>query len=182
MDLEEAEGEWTDDHSRHDFVTSNHALPHHGANGTNGHTAYNLYPPPPILHEDILLIVLDVLLDRNESRNCKSIELISVDRKVNLSQESFNLPSTELTSVETIGNFRLVCRAFNWIGARYLFPRVTTRFSKHGLERLENIAKSPILSKCVLKFSYMVPCFFEKGLSVEIRQTMSFDGPQTKTN
>jgi hypothetical protein len=140
------------------------ALHHVERNGVNGHAQrHTPVARPSILNLDILLLVLDKLLDRHQQRYAKSNELISVDRKVNLSQESFNI-STEPPDFEAIENFRLVCKEFNRVGAQYQFSRVTTRVSKHGLDRLENIAKSPLIANCVLKFGYMVPLLFEPGM------------------
>jgi hypothetical protein len=129
-------------------------------NGMNGHSLEE-EDHCSILNRDVLMLILDILHDRHQDRYHKSVELISVDRRVNLSQESFNVPSPEINDLETVGNFRLVCKSFNEIGAEYQCCRVTTRFSEKGLKRLENIAKSPFLAKKVLKFSYMIPCFFK---------------------
>ena len=93
---------------------------------------------------------------------------IGVDRRQYLSQESFRPPpppDTAYSRAVDVGHFRLACRKFSEVGARCQFKRVTTRFSKKGLVRLENIASQPHLAKHVKKFSYMVPYFYVEGES-----------------
>lgn len=48
-------------------------------------------------------------------------------------------------------------------GVIHQFSRVTTRFSRKGLERLERIAGQPHIAGRVKKFSYMVPFFYDQG-------------------
>ncbi|KAF2021779.1 hypothetical protein BU24DRAFT_28591 [Aaosphaeria arxii CBS 175.79] len=91
-------------------------------------------------------------------------KLISVDRRAFLSQESFKPPERPDPSQEyTIASFRLTCRRFSELGAIHQFTRVTTRFSRKGLQRLENIAGQRHLAQHVKKFSYMVPFFYVEG-------------------
>jgi hypothetical protein len=146
--------------------------------GTDGAPNGRLHGEPAIaiLDADVLMVILDKLLNKVDQRHVPSVELISLDRKVNLSQESFHIPEEKPSDLETIGNFRLVCPKFNEIGARYQCSRVTTRLSDHGLRRLDNIAASPTLSRNVLKFSYMVPCCYEPGLS-----PLTFERPLTSS-
>ncbi|KAF2840501.1 hypothetical protein M501DRAFT_1010571 [Patellaria atrata CBS 101060] len=91
-------------------------------------------------------------------------KFISVDRRAYLSQESFKAPERPPPNqAQNLASFRLTCRRFSELGAIHQFARVTTRFSRHGLERLENIAGQPHLAKHVKKFSYMVPYFYIEG-------------------
>lgn len=91
-------------------------------------------------------------------------KLVGLDRRSYLSQESFKAPPPPvLDQAQTVGKFRLVCKRFSELGAVHQFARVTTRFSRKGLKRLENIASQPHLAKHVKKFSYMVPYFYVEG-------------------
>ncbi|KAH7126699.1 hypothetical protein B0J11DRAFT_283285 [Dendryphion nanum] len=105
--------------------------------------------------------LLREILDHIESDPDK---LISVDRRAYLSQESFKPPpQPDQQQAQTIANFRLTCSRFSELGAIHQFARVTTRFSRKGLERLEKIASQEHLAKHVKKFSYMVPFFYVEG-------------------
>jgi len=89
---------------------------------------------------------------------------IGPDRRAYLSQESFELPpEPNLDQSLDIANFRLACKRFSDLGAVHQFSRVTTRFSRKGLKRLENIASQQHLAEHVKKFSYMVPFFYVEG-------------------
>ncbi|KAF2741981.1 hypothetical protein M011DRAFT_462830 [Sporormia fimetaria CBS 119925] len=91
-------------------------------------------------------------------------KLIGVDRRAYLSQESFKPPPPpDRDQAHHIANFRLTCKRFSDLGALHQFSRVTTRFSRKGLKRLENIARQEHLAKHVKKFSYMVPFFYVEG-------------------
>mgnify|MGYP007070504462 CR=1 FL=1 len=91
-------------------------------------------------------------------------KLVSLDRRSYLSQESFKPPPTPAPNqAQDVASFRLTCRRFSELGAIHQFARVTTRFSRHGLQRLENIAGQAHLAKHVKKFSYMVPYFYVEG-------------------
>lgn len=90
--------------------------------------------------------------------------LISLDRRDYLSQESFKAPAPpDRDQAQTVANFRLACRRFSQLGAINQFSRIATRFSRKGLQRLENIAGQEHLSRHVKKFSYMVPFFYVEG-------------------
>ncbi|KAK3217368.1 hypothetical protein GRF29_1g2865023 [Pseudopithomyces chartarum] len=89
---------------------------------------------------------------------------IGPERRAYLSQESFELPpEPDPDQAQDIANFRLTCKRFSDLGAVHQFSRVTTRFSRSGLKRLENIASQPHLAEHVKKFSYMVPFFYVEG-------------------
>lgn len=89
---------------------------------------------------------------------------IGPERRAYLSQESFELPpEPDPDQAQDIASFRLTCKRFSDLGAVHQFSRVTTRFSRSGLERLENIAGQPHLAEHVKKFSYMVPFFYVEG-------------------
>lgn len=89
---------------------------------------------------------------------------VTVDRRSYLSQESFKPPPPPAPNqAQDIGAFRLTCKRFSELGAVCQFARVTTRFSRKGFRRLENIAARPHLSRHVKKFSYMVPYFYVEG-------------------
>ncbi|KAF2709724.1 hypothetical protein K504DRAFT_378418 [Pleomassaria siparia CBS 279.74] len=105
--------------------------------------------------------LLREILDHVESDPEK---LISLDRRAYLSQESFKpTPPPDRDQAQTIASFRLTCHRFSDLGAIHQFSRVTTRFSRKGLRRLENIASQEHLAKHVRKFSYMVPFFYVEG-------------------
>lgn len=89
---------------------------------------------------------------------------VGVDRRAYLSQESFRPPPVPaLECMHDISHFRLTCRKWAEVGAKHQFARVTTRFSRKGLKRLEDIAGQPHLARHVRKFSYMVPHFYTQG-------------------
>jgi hypothetical protein len=89
---------------------------------------------------------------------------IGPERRAYLSQESFELPpEPDPDQSQDIANFRLACKRFSDLGAVHQFSRVTTRFSRKGLKRLENIASQQHLAEHVKKFSYMVPFFYVEG-------------------
>ncbi|KAL1656916.1 hypothetical protein SLS61_000712 [Didymella pomorum] len=109
------------------------------------------------LADELLRIILEHVASEPE-------KLISLERRAYLSQESFKPPPPiEPDQAETIANVRLTCRKFADLGAIHQFSRVTTRFSRRGLKRLENIASQRHLAERVKKFSYMVPFFYVEG-------------------
>ncbi|KAJ4989818.1 hypothetical protein SVAN01_04655 [Stagonosporopsis vannaccii] len=109
------------------------------------------------LADELLRIILEHVASEPE-------KLISLERRAYLSQESFKPPPPiEPDQAQTIANLRLTCRKFADLGAIHQFSRVTTRFSRRGLKRLENIASQPHLAARVKKFSYMVPFFYVEG-------------------
>ncbi|KAF1841862.1 uncharacterized protein K460DRAFT_293080 [Cucurbitaria berberidis CBS 394.84] len=109
------------------------------------------------LADELLRIILEHVASEPE-------KLISLDRRAYLSQESFKPhPPPEPDQAQTIADFRLTCRKFSDLGVIHQFSRVTTRFSRRGLRRLENIASQPHIAERVKKFSYMVPFFYVEG-------------------
>ncbi|EON62619.1 hypothetical protein W97_01843 [Coniosporium apollinis CBS 100218] len=105
--------------------------------------------------------LLRIILDQIEADPEK---LVGLDRRSYLSQESFKPPPLPSPNqAQDIGHFRLTCRRFSELGAIHQFARVTTRFSRKGFKRLENIAGQAHLAKHVKKFSYMVPYFYVEG-------------------
>lgn len=109
------------------------------------------------LADELLRIILEQITAEPE-------KLISLERRAYLSQESFKAPPPpEPDQAQTIAAFRLTCRRFSNLGAIHQFSRVTTRFSRNGLERLEKIASQPHIASRVKKFSYMVPFFYVEG-------------------
>jgi len=112
-----------------------------------------------ILHlaDELLRIVLENVTSEPE-------KLISLERRAYLSQESFKQPPPlEHDAAQNIAAFRLTCRKFSDLGVIHQFSRVTTRFSRRGLKRLENIASQRHIAQRVKKFSYMVPFFYVEG-------------------
>ncbi|KAI4956013.1 hypothetical protein J4E91_000223 [Alternaria rosae] len=104
------------------------------------------------LADELLRIILEYVASEPEKP-------ISLERRAYLSQESFKLPlPPEPDDAETIASFR-----FSDLGVIHQFSRVTTRFSRKGLERLERIAGQPHIAGRVKKFSYMVPFFYDQG-------------------
>ncbi|KAF1832719.1 hypothetical protein BDW02DRAFT_590199 [Decorospora gaudefroyi] len=109
------------------------------------------------LADELLRIILEYIAAEPEKP-------ISLERRAYLSQESFKLPAPqEPDQAETIAAFRLTCRKFSDLGVIHQFSRVTTRFSRRGLARLERIANQPHIAGRVKKFSYMVPFFYVEG-------------------
>ncbi|KAK8214064.1 hypothetical protein IWZ01DRAFT_433113 [Phyllosticta capitalensis] len=105
--------------------------------------------------------LLREILDHIESDPDK---LVNLDRRNYLSQESFKPPPLPAPNqAQDIASFRLTCKRFSELGAIHQFSRVTTRFSKKGFLRLQNIGRCPHLAKHVKKFSYMVPYFYVDG-------------------
>jgi hypothetical protein len=115
----------------------------------------------------VLTLPDELLRDILDHLEADPEKLVSLDRRQYLSQESFKQPPPPDTSFQRavdVGNFRLACRRFSNLGAVHQFARVTTRFSKKGLARLEGIAAQPHLAGHVKKFSYMVPYFYVEGI------------------
>lgn len=109
------------------------------------------------LADELLRIILEHIASEPE-------KLISLERRAYLSQESFKAPPPlEPDQAQTIAAFRLTCRKFSDLGVIHQFSRVTTRFSRNGLKRLERIASQPHIAERVKKFSYMVPYFYVEG-------------------
>ncbi|KAF1942176.1 hypothetical protein EJ02DRAFT_181155 [Clathrospora elynae] len=109
------------------------------------------------LADELLRIILEYIASEPEKP-------ISLERRAYLSQESFKLPPPpEPDQAQTIAAFRLTCRKFSELGVIHQFSRVTTRFSRRGLSRLERIASQPHIAGRVKKFSYMVPFFYVEG-------------------
>ncbi|KAI9831146.1 MAG: hypothetical protein M1819_005234 [Sarea resinae] len=105
--------------------------------------------------------LLREILDHIEADPEKSV---SIDRRAYLSVESFRPPSPPVPAqAQDIGHFRLVCRRFAELGIPHQFTRVTVRFSRKDLLRLETIADHAHIAEHVKKFSYMVPCFYVEG-------------------
>lgn len=110
------------------------------------------------LPPEVMRMILDCIEDDPE-------KLISFDRREYLSQESFRIPAAPThDQAEVVANFRLVCRKFSALGAIHQFARVTTRFSRAGFNRLENIANDLNIAQHVKKFTFMVPCFYAEGI------------------
>ncbi|KAF2265295.1 hypothetical protein CC78DRAFT_543382 [Lojkania enalia] len=121
----------------------------------------NGFPSPAMGLLDLSNELLREILDHIDSDPEK---LVTLDRRAYLSQESFKPPQQlDPYQAQTIASFRLTCKRFSDLGAIHQFSRVTTRFSRKGLERLENIAGQEHLAKHVKKFSYMVPFFYVDG-------------------
>ena len=117
------------------------------------------------LSNELLKDVLD-FIDADPERS------VNIDRRAYLSVESFRLPSPPVPSrAHDVGNFRLTCRRFGEIGIPYQFTKVATRFSRHGLERLEKICTQRHLAKHVRKFSYLMPYFYVEGRKIEPANT-----------
>ncbi|EMD90033.1 hypothetical protein COCC4DRAFT_46841 [Bipolaris maydis ATCC 48331] len=109
------------------------------------------------LADELLRIILEYVASEPEKP-------ISLERRAYLSQESFKLPlPPDHDQAQTIAAFRLTCTKFSDLGVIHQFSRVTTRFSKRGLDRLEKIASQPHIARRVKKFSYMVPFFYDQG-------------------
>ncbi|KAF2755229.1 hypothetical protein EJ05DRAFT_513531 [Pseudovirgaria hyperparasitica] len=126
----------------------------------------------------ILKLSNELLRDVLDHIEADPEKLVGLDRRAYLSQESFSIrppPIPERSQAQDIGNFRLACRRFSELGAIHQFSRVTTRFSRGGLRRLENIAGREHLAKHVKKFSYMVPYFYVKGPPTHSTQHLQID-------
>ncbi|KAH3960006.1 hypothetical protein HBI70_202260 [Parastagonospora nodorum] len=109
------------------------------------------------LADELLRIILEHVASEPE-------KLISLKRRAYLSQESFKPhPAPEPDQASNIAHFRLTCKKFAELGVLHQWSRVTTRFSRSGLRRLELIARQPHLAQRVKKFSYMVPFFYVEG-------------------
>lgn len=107
------------------------------------------------LADELLLLIVDYLAADPDTS-------LTVDKRAYLSQESFRSPSPPPRDQrKDVDNFRKTCRKLLAIGARQQYGRITTRFSKSGLKRLDGISDFPELAEHVKKFSYMVPCFYE---------------------
>ena len=112
-------------------------------------------PPIQRLSNEILRHILDQIEPDPE-------RTVPIDDRRFISVESFELaPPSD--SVKDIGRFRLTCHRFAEVGAPLLFTFVKGRFSKRGLERLEEFAGWGHLTGHVKKFSYLVPYLYYRG-------------------
>ncbi|KAK3691298.1 hypothetical protein LTR37_018743 [Vermiconidia calcicola] len=112
-------------------------------------------PPIQRLSNEILRHILDQIEPDPE-------RTVPIDDRRFISVESFELaPPSD--SVKDIGRFRLTCHRFAEVGAPLLFIFVKGRFSKRGLERLEEFAGWGHLTGHVKKFSYLVPYLYYRG-------------------
>ncbi|KAL8730872.1 MAG: hypothetical protein Q9166_003799 [cf. Caloplaca sp. 2 TL-2023] len=124
---------------------------------------------PLNLSNELLKDVLDCI-DADPDRT------VNIDRRAYLSVESFRPPSLpEPSRAQDIANFRLGCRRFAEVGVPYQFTKIATRFSRHGLERLDKICSQSHLAKHTRKFSYLVPYFYVEGRE-QIEQLLESDG------
>lgn len=128
------------------------------------------------LSDELILLILEHLEGPWEIS-------VPIDKRAYLSVESFGPPlERPENAVEALGRFRLICRRLAVIGASRQFSRVTTRFSQHGFERLERIAKCKDIAQAVKKFTYMVPYFWTQGKiiqSLSLRATKLNEVPET---
>ena len=105
---------------------------------------------------------INLILDEIDTEPRTSIPLA---RRAYLSVESFKpAPRPSPDQAEVIANFRLTCRRFSVLGAKYQFSKLTTRFSSSGFKRLRAIAGQPHLAQHVRKFSYLIPQFYGEGM------------------
>lgn len=84
---------------------------------------------------------------------------VPIDDRRFLSVESLEI-SCPPDATKTIGRFRLTCRRFAEVGAPLLFTLVKVRFSKDGLQKLEELSGWTHLARHVKKFSYLMPYFY----------------------
>ncbi|KAF2769941.1 hypothetical protein EJ03DRAFT_82158 [Teratosphaeria nubilosa] len=133
-------------------------------------------PPILTLSNELLRLILDQIEPDPD-------KTVPIDRRQFLSVESFDrpLPSTR-GSLRDVGRFRCACRRFADIGAPLLYTRVAARFSRKGLQKLEQLAAWPHLARHVKKFSYLVPYFYRNvggGIRLELQGasngSLSFD-------
>lgn len=116
--------------------------------------------PPPLqrLSNELIRLVLDHIEPDPD-------KTVPIDRRQFLSVESFDRPPPSTRgSLRDIGRFRLTCRRFADLGAPLLYTRVAARFSRKGLQKLEQLASWPHLARHVRKFSYLVPYFYQIGM------------------
>lgn len=105
--------------------------------------------------------LLRLILDQIEPDPDKTVP---VDRRQFLSVESFEYPQPSTRgSIKDVGSFRASCKRFSAVGAPLQYARVAARFSKRGLEKLEQLADWPHVARHVKKFSYLVPYFYGHG-------------------
>lgn len=105
------------------------------------------------LPQDLLKIIVELIYEDSK-------RFVPIDRREFLSVESF--PPVE-PDASTLSSFRLVCRSFSELGLTCQFSKVTTRFSRQGLQRLDKISSCARAANCTKRFIYMVPYFFVEG-------------------
>jgi hypothetical protein len=119
------------------------------------------------LETELLRIILEYVASEPEKP-------ISLEKRAYLSMESFRMPPPpEHDQAQDLAKFRLVCKKFSDLGLIHQFSRVTTRFSRKGLKRLEEIAKVEHVAQRVKKFSYMVPFFYVEGTTIYPTEMLS---------
>ena len=87
---------------------------------------------------------------------------VPIDDRSFLSVESFDYTPPS-NADRDIRRFRCTCRRFAEVGEPLLFTIVGVRFSKGGLQKLEELAGWPHLTRHVKKFSYLVPYYYPSG-------------------
>jgi hypothetical protein len=124
-----------------------------------------LNPTLEALPEHLLQIIVERIYEDSQ-------RFVPIDRREFLSIESF--PPVQ-PDTSTLSSFRLVCRHFSELGLPYQFSRVTTRFSRQGFQRLDNISSRVRAAKCTRRFIYMVPYFFVEGTTRSDHQQLLTD-------
>ena len=113
--------------------------------------------PAPIerLPNELLRRVLDHIQPDPE-------RTVPIDDRSFLSVESFDrVPPSDAD--RDIRRFRRTCKRFAEVGEPVLFTIVGVRFSKLGLQKLEELATWPHITRHVKKFSYLVPYYYPSG-------------------
>lgn len=146
----------------------NHHSPDAASGGSTSHPHSHHRPVQDAKILELSTELLRLILDRIEE---DPNELLHVDRRCHLSQESFKPPPRAPPDPDhahrDIANVRLTCRKFAELGAIHQFSRVRTRFSTAGFKRLERIASQPHLAHIVRKFTYLVPYFYVQGQRIQ---------------
>lgn len=113
--------------------------------------------PAPIerLPNELLRRILDQIQPDSE-------RTVPIDDRSFLSVESFDIAPPSNADWD-IRRFRRACKRFAEVGEPLLFTVVAVRFSRHGLEQLEQLAQWPHMTRHVKKFSYLVPYYYPNG-------------------
>ena len=113
-------------------------------------------PPIRRLPDELLMKIVDCIHPDHEKP-------VPIYARSFLSVESLEIPPPSNADLD-IRRFRATCRWFAEVGESALFSVIGVRFSKQGLDRLEELVSwEANVRKRVKKFSFLMPYYYPRG-------------------